>query len=163
MHQNLHGLAAEDERGDAATAMRGHGDEVAAAGTSGFDDGLMRLPVLYFHHLTRDADQLGLLLCLGEVTFGLSMGMTRVLSRRVVRLRSAPQYGERLHDCEHGHLRPESLGERDALLHGRGREWRTVGGDEYVTVHRDLSCQLLGHAQRPSLVVQEQPARALPL
>src|SRR3954447_4761831 len=73
MHQNLHGLAAEEERGDAATAMRGHGDEVAAAGTSGFDDGLMRLPMLYFHHLTRDADQLGLLLCLGKVTFGLSM------------------------------------------------------------------------------------------
>ena len=74
MHQNLHGLAAEEERGDAATAMRGHGDEVAAAGTSGFDDGLIRLPMLYFHHLTRDADLLGLLLCLGEVRFGLSMG-----------------------------------------------------------------------------------------
>src|SRR3954466_8393376 len=107
--------------------MRGHGDEIAASGTSGFDDDLIRLPVLYFHHLTRDADLLGVLLCPGEVTFGLSMGMSRVLSRRVVRLRKAPQYGERFHDRERCHLRPESFGEHDALLHGRGREWRTVG------------------------------------
>src|SRR3954466_6025435 len=98
--------------------MRGHGDEIAAAGTSGFDDDLIRLPVLYFHHLTRDAGQLGLLLCFGEVTCGLSMGMSRVLSWRVVRLRSAPQYGERFHDRERCHLHPESFGERDALLHG---------------------------------------------
>src|SRR5690349_5538223 len=83
MHQNLHGLAAEEERGDAATAMRGHGDEVAAAGTGGFDDGLIRLPVLYFHRLTKDASQLGFLLCLGEAALGLSVGMSGILSRRV--------------------------------------------------------------------------------
>ena len=69
--------------------MRSHGDEVAGAGTSGLDDGLIRFPMLYFHHLTRDADLLRLLLCLGEVTFGLSMDMPCVLSRRVVRFRSA--------------------------------------------------------------------------
>src|SRR5829696_4845108 len=120
--------------------MRGHGDEVAAAGVGGFDDGLVRLPVLYFHDLTRDANLLGLLLCLGQARLGLSMDTPRVLLSRVVRLRKAPRYGERLHDREHCHLRPESLGERDALLHGRGGEWRTVGGDEYMMVHWDLSC-----------------------
>jgi len=45
MHQNLHGLAAEEKRGDAAPAMRGHGDEIAAAGTGSFDDSLERLAV----------------------------------------------------------------------------------------------------------------------
>ena len=77
--------------------MRGHGDEVAAAGTSGFDDGLIRLPMLYFHHLTRDADLLGLLLCLGEVTFGLSMGTAvysaarRTIAERCVIRGTAPR------------------------------------------------------------------------
>src|SRR3954469_15930855 len=160
MHQNLHGLAAEEERGDAATAMRGHGDEVAAAGTSGFDDGLIRFPMLYFHHLTRDADLLGLLLCLGEARLGLSMGTARVLISRVVRLRKAPHHGEWLPDGEDGHLRPETLGERDALLHSRAGERRTVGGNEYVMVHRDLSCQPSNHAQRPSVVVRRQPTIA---
>src|SRR3954452_5445775 len=149
MRQNLHGLAAEEERGDAATAMRGHGDEVAAAGTSGFDDGLIRFPMLYFHHLTRDADLLGLLLCLGEARLGLSIGTSRVFIWRVVRLRKAPQYGEWLDDREHGHLRPETLGERDALLHSRAGERRTVGGDEYVMVHGDLSCQSAGMPRGP--------------
>src|SRR3954453_7637591 len=143
--------------------MRGHGDEIAAAGAGGFDNGLVRLPVLYFHDLTRDPDLLGVLLCLGEARLGLSMGTSRVLIWRIVRLRKAPHYGEWLHDREHGHLRPESLGERDALLHSRAGERRTVSGDEYMMVHRDLSCQLLGQAPRPSLVVQEQPARALHL
>src|SRR3954468_24814673 len=109
MRQNLHGLAAEEERGDAATAMRRHGDEVAAAGTSGFDDGLIRFPMLYFHHLTRDADLIGLLLCLREARLGLSMGTSRVFIWRVVRLWKAPQYGEWLDDREHGHLCPESF------------------------------------------------------
>ena len=95
MHQNLHGLAAEDERGDAAAAMRGHGDEVAAAGTSGFDDDLIRLPVLYFHHLTRDADLLGLLLCLGEARLGLSMGTARVLDRPAATRGMAPRWSRR--------------------------------------------------------------------
>src|SRR5690349_7841 len=124
--------------------MRGHGDEIAAAGAGGFDDGLIRLPVLYFHALTRDAGQLGVLLCLSEARLGLSMRTARVLIWRVVRLRKAPHYGEWLHDREHGHLRPESLGERNAFLHGRAGERRTVGGDEDVMVHRDLSCQSAG-------------------
>src|SRR5690349_6991129 len=115
--------------------MRGHGDEIAAAGTGSFDDRLERLPVLYFHHLTWNADLLGLLLCRGQARLGLSMGTSRVLLWRVVRLRKAPHRGERFHDREHGHLRPESLGERDALLHGRAGEGRTVGGDEDVMVH----------------------------
>src|SRR5829696_5288005 len=108
--------------------MRGHGDEIAAAGTGSFDDGLVRLPVLYFHNLTRDANLLGLLLCLGEARLGLSMDTSRVLLWRVVRLRKAPHCGERLHDREHGDLRSESLGERDARLHGRAGERRTVSG-----------------------------------
>src|SRR5689334_13793351 len=102
--------------------MRGHGDEVAAAGAGGFDDSLVRLAMLYFHHLTRNADLLGLLLCLGETRLGLSMGTARVLVWRVVRFRKAPHFGERLHDREHGDLRPESLSERNALLHGRAGE-----------------------------------------
>src|SRR3954468_10191763 len=131
--------------------MRGHGDEVTAAGTSGFDDGLIRFPMLYFHHLTRDADLLGLLLCLGEARLGLSMGTARVLIWRVVRLWKAPQYGEWLYDGEHCDLRPETLGERDALLHGRAGERRTVGGGEYMMVHGDLSCQSVG--ARPAAIL----------
>jgi hypothetical protein len=48
MRQNLGGLAAKDQRRDAATAMGGHGDEIAASGDGSFDDGLIGSPMLNF-------------------------------------------------------------------------------------------------------------------
>src|SRR4051794_17800427 len=38
MGENLHGLAANDEGGNATTAMRGHDDEVTAAGPGGLPE-----------------------------------------------------------------------------------------------------------------------------
>ena len=81
MRENLHGLAANDEGGNATMAMRGHGDEVTAAGPGGFDNGFVRLPVLDFHDLARDTDPLGLLLGLGEPTLGVGMCMSPELIR----------------------------------------------------------------------------------
>ena len=85
MGENLHGLAANDEGGNATTAMRGHGDEVAAAGVGSFENGFERLPVLNFHDLARDPDPLGLLLGLGEATLGFGKCMSPELIRMRVR------------------------------------------------------------------------------
>src|SRR3954465_1553660 len=126
MRENLHGLAANDEGGNATMAMRGHGDEVTAAGLGGFDNGFVRLPVLDFHDLARDTDPLGLLLGLSEPTLGLGMGISPELIRVRVR-RPQSQCRELVNYREHCHLRPDSLGERHSLLYGRGGKWRPVG------------------------------------
>jgi hypothetical protein len=39
--ESFHGLAAEDERGEAAPAVRGHYDEIAASAGGGIDDRLV--------------------------------------------------------------------------------------------------------------------------
>src|SRR5215210_975125 len=118
MRENLHGLAANDEGGNATTAMRGHDDEVTAAGPGGFDNGFVRLPVLDFHDLARDTDPLGLLLRLGEATLGLGMCISPELICVRVR-RPQSQCRKPVHYREHCQLRPDSLAPRQS--------WRVTG------------------------------------
>ena len=51
MREHLDRLAAEDDRGDAVAAVRGHDDKVTAFRLRGIDDRLIRMLMLDMDHL----------------------------------------------------------------------------------------------------------------
>ena len=55
MREYLDRLAAEDERGDAVAAVRGHDDEVTAFRHRGIDDRLVGMLMLDLYHRACDA------------------------------------------------------------------------------------------------------------
>ena len=58
MREYLDRLAAEDDRGDAVAAMRGHDDKVTAFRLRGIDDRLVGMLMLDMDHLACDACRL---------------------------------------------------------------------------------------------------------
>ena len=59
MGENLDGFAAEQQRRNAASAMRGHHNEVAPLGVRGVDDGAIGLVVDFADRVTRHAGRVG--------------------------------------------------------------------------------------------------------
>ena len=55
MREHLDCLAAEDDRGYATAAVRGHNDQVAAFRRCGIDNRLVWVFMLHMQHLTGDA------------------------------------------------------------------------------------------------------------
>jgi hypothetical protein len=58
MREDLDRLAAEDDRGDAVTAVRGHDDQVTAFRRRGIDDRLVGMLILHMDRLACDAGRL---------------------------------------------------------------------------------------------------------
>ena len=84
MCEYLDRLAAEDDRGDAVAAMRGHDDKVTAFRLRGIDDRLVGMLMLELDHLACDACCLR---CAGdgaESFLGMLLYASFVLVRRVL-------------------------------------------------------------------------------
>src|SRR5712691_7802533 len=55
VREHLRGRAAEQDRGNPGSSVRGHDDEIAALVRGGRDDRFMRVVMLDLHGVTRDA------------------------------------------------------------------------------------------------------------
>jgi hypothetical protein len=99
MREYLDRLAAEDDRGDAVAAVRGHDDKVTAFRPRGINDRLIGMLMLDMDHLAGDACRFR---CLGDGTeslLGVRLHPYFVLSRRVLEhLRVGREHMERRQD-----------------------------------------------------------------
>jgi len=84
MREDLDRLAAEDERGDAVAAVRGHDDEVTAFRPRGIDDRLVGMLMFDLHHLAWDARCLRRVGDGAKSFLGMSLHSGFVLSGRVL-------------------------------------------------------------------------------
>src|SRR5271167_4837268 len=142
MREYLNGLAAEDDRGDAVAAVRGHDDKVAAFRPRGIDDRLVGMLMLDMDHLAGDACCLR---CLGdgaESLLGVLLHAYFVLSRRVLEhLRVGRKHMKRRQDRQGGGFGADPLGQGDAVLDPLPGEFRPVRRYQDIGIHRSL----LGH------------------
>ena len=135
VRQHVDCLAANQNPGDAAPAVRCHHDQVATLGLRRVDDGVGRI----VHHVHRLAGNSG----------GLRDGAHRVqnvgcvLSRRSLVFhdweggaRVAHHHGRPgLAGGDGGQLGAEPFGQFDAAGHGLGRKLGSIGGDQDMLVH----------------------------
>src|SRR5208282_5197306 len=139
MREYLNGLAAEDDRGDAVAAVRGHDDKVAAFRPRGIDDRLVGMLMLDMDHLAGDACCLR---CLGdgaESFLSMRLHAYFVLSRRVLEHpRVGREHMKGRQDRQRGGFRADPLGQGDAVLDGLPSEFRPVRRYQDVGIHRSL-------------------------
>ena len=139
MREDLDRLAAEDERGDAMSAVRGHYDQVAVFRFCSVDDRAVGMLMLDLDRLACDA------CCLGSVgggaksLLGMLLHACFVLSRRVLdhlRVRRERMKGRQ--DRQHGDFGADPLGQGDAVLDSFPGEFRPVRWYQDAGIHRAL-------------------------
>jgi hypothetical protein len=136
MRKYLDGLAAEDDRGDAVSAVRGHDDQVAVFRLRGIDDRLEGMLMLNLDGLARDA------CCLRCTDHGAKSFLCMlvhacfVLSRRVLdHLRIDRERMKRRQDRQRGGFGAYPLGQGDAVLDSFPGELRPIRRYQDVGIH----------------------------
>jgi hypothetical protein len=136
MRKYLDGLAAEDDRGDAVAAVRGHDDQVAVFRLRGIDDSLVGMLMLNLDGLARDA------CCLRCTDHGAKSFICMlvhacfVLSRRVLdHLRIDRERMKRRQDRQRGGCGAYPLGQGDAVLDSFPGELRPIRWYQDVGIH----------------------------
>ena len=140
MREHLDRLAAEDDRGEAMAAMRGHDDKVTAFRLRGIDDRLVGMLLLDLDHLAWDAFRLH---CAGdgaESFLGMLPYACLVTGRRVLEhLRVGRQHMKRRQDRQHGNVGADPFRQGDAVLNSLPRKFRPVRWYQDIGIHRPLS------------------------
>ena len=140
MREYLDRLAAEDDRGDAVAAMRGHDDNVTAFRLRGIDDRLVGMLMFDMDHLTWDAC---LFRCAGdgaESFLGMLLYACLVTGRRVLEhLRVGRQHMKGRQDRQHGDVGADPFRQGDAVLDGLPSEFRPIRWYQDIGIHRPLS------------------------
>ena len=119
MREYLDRLAAEDDRGDAVAAVRGHDDKVTAFRLRGLDDRLVGMLMLDIDCIVCDAR---CSCCVGDGAkslIGMLFHACFVLRRRILdHLRVGRQCMKRLQDRHPGDFGTDPLGQGDTVRDG---------------------------------------------
>ncbi len=127
MREHFDRLAAEDNRRDTSTPVRGHHDQVAPSRRGGIDNCLIDLFMLDVKRVAGDTYCLGCIRNDAKYFVGLSLRMLLVFNWGVFELaRGNREQMERLSDRNSGNLGTDLFGEKDTLLDGLGREIRPI-------------------------------------
>jgi hypothetical protein len=132
MREHLDRLAAEDDRGNAVTAVRGHDDKVTAFRYRGIDNRPVRTLILDMDPLACDACCLRCMDDGAKNFLGTLLHACFVLSRRVLdHLRVGRERMKIRQDGQHGNFGADPLGQGDAVIDSLPGQFRPVLGSGY--------------------------------